>query len=522
MAKPAVFVSSTFVDLKDIRHRLADFISEMGYEPRLFEKGGVGFDHQKPFDESCYEAVSECDIFVLIIGGRYGSPASDSKIKNGLKKYNSVTRKEYLQARRGGVPIYIFVEKNVHAEYKTYSKNKDQKMAYAHVDNPLVFDLIEDIYKQRLNNYINEFVDVSDITSVLKSQWATMVRAHIRERLKVKRRNTVRINSFKLFYHRVHEKKTISDLAADAGVSRSTILRLERLKSRNAKFDGYHVRYFPECEASLLVSLESSLSCAGRLRAGQHDDFLSTYVEHYAENRRDAKDKSGAQLPILAFETKVVIFDFDGTITIDNNGRTTWELIWENLGYSINECAEYHSMFRKGKISHKEWCDITAKKFLARNFTYKTLSDVANSVILTPGLRETLAELSQRNIKLYILSGSIRELIRLTLGPEASHFEEIRANEMRFDDHGMLLEIVGTQFDFEGKAAFIRRVVTEQRCSPMDVLFIGNAGNDVWASDSGARTLCVNPTSTDPDNPRHWNANIRLMHDLREVLAYVS
>ncbi len=77
MAKPRIFVSSTYYDLKHIRNSLEAFIEGFGYEPVLFESGDIPFRHNAPMDESCYSEISNCNMLVLIIGGRVGSPASE-------------------------------------------------------------------------------------------------------------------------------------------------------------------------------------------------------------------------------------------------------------------------------------------------------------------------------------------------------------------------------------------------------------------------------------------------------------
>ena len=50
MTKPRVFVSSTYYDLKYVRNNLEQFISRMGYDPVLFERGGIAFEHDEPLD----------------------------------------------------------------------------------------------------------------------------------------------------------------------------------------------------------------------------------------------------------------------------------------------------------------------------------------------------------------------------------------------------------------------------------------------------------------------------------------
>ncbi len=43
MAKPRIFVSSTYYDLRHVRDNLQEFINGMGYEHVLFELGDIFF-----------------------------------------------------------------------------------------------------------------------------------------------------------------------------------------------------------------------------------------------------------------------------------------------------------------------------------------------------------------------------------------------------------------------------------------------------------------------------------------------
>jgi len=179
MAKPRVFVSSTYYDLKHIRNSLESFIDSIGYEAVLFESGDIPFHHDQPMDESCYGEIHNCHMLVLIIGGRYGNPTSDSKKSKGkdldsaYERYNSITRKEYETARERDVPIFIFVEKNVLAEYQTYKDNRDNlSIKYAHADSVNIYKLLDDILSQRRNNYVKDFEKFDDIASWLRDQWA--------------------------------------------------------------------------------------------------------------------------------------------------------------------------------------------------------------------------------------------------------------------------------------------------------------------------------------------------------------
>lgn len=188
MARPRVFVSSTYYDLKHIRSSLEAFISDLGYEPILFENGDFPFHHDKPLDQSCYDAVEHAHIFVLLIGGRYGSSASGqaklptkanqpsaSEIEAQYKYYNSITVEEYRRARMQDLPIYIFLEKGVAAEYQTYKENREIKIKWAHVDNVGVFHLLDEIFAEARNNLVKEFDTFSNISSWLRDQWAGLM-----------------------------------------------------------------------------------------------------------------------------------------------------------------------------------------------------------------------------------------------------------------------------------------------------------------------------------------------------------
>ena len=176
MANPRVFVSSTYYDLKHLRSSLENFIETIGYEPVLSEKGDISYSPDIPLDESCYREVRNADIFILIIGGRYGSEASSENKKPNrdfFEKYESITKQEYTNAVSRDIPSYIMIENNVYSEYQTFLKNKEnEKIHYAHVDSVNIFYLIEDILSKPRNNPIQTFERFSDIKKWLREQWA--------------------------------------------------------------------------------------------------------------------------------------------------------------------------------------------------------------------------------------------------------------------------------------------------------------------------------------------------------------
>lgn len=181
MAKPRIFVSSTYYDLKHIRTSLESFIHSFGYEPVLFESGDIFFSHEKPLDESCFAELQNCHMQILIIGGSYGSAESGTKLSeedklDPYRVYNSVTRTEFQVAHKRQIPIYFFVENSVLAEYNTYKKNRENtSIVYAHVSSVNIFALLDEIYALQNGNYIQGFTKFEDISSWLKAQWAHLM-----------------------------------------------------------------------------------------------------------------------------------------------------------------------------------------------------------------------------------------------------------------------------------------------------------------------------------------------------------
>jgi hypothetical protein len=186
MAKPRVFISSTFYDLKHVRTSLDAFLVTLGYDPVLSEKGSIAYSPEVPLDESCYREAQASDIFVLIVGGRYGSEASTTAgidSKGFYERYESITRKEYESALERGIPIYILIDKFVYSEYETFKQNRDnQTIKYAHVDSVNVFGFIDYILSRPRNNPVYQFELSSEIELWLRDQWAGLFRELIRAR----------------------------------------------------------------------------------------------------------------------------------------------------------------------------------------------------------------------------------------------------------------------------------------------------------------------------------------------------
>lgn len=175
--RPAVFVSSTCYDLKQIRQDIRDFIEDdLGYEAILSEYDSFPIDPDKDTINNCLRVVEQrADIMVLIVGGRYGYITD-----HGNK---SITNLEYLRAKSKGIPIFVFVDRKVIDILPIWKKNKTADFSNV-VDSSKIFEFV-DLLRNKDSNWVHEFNTGKDIKNCLKKQLAYLVNdsLYLRRRL---------------------------------------------------------------------------------------------------------------------------------------------------------------------------------------------------------------------------------------------------------------------------------------------------------------------------------------------------
>lgn len=166
MSKPRVFLSSTFYDLVQVRQDLEGFIIGLGFEAVLHETGGVPYSNKELLEDSCYREISGIDIFVGIIGGKFGSQSAHSPW--------SISQLEIKTALELNKPVYLFIKRDVQHDYDIYKKNKDRanEITWNSSDNIKVLEFIDNVRALPQNNPTFQFDVARDIVTVLREQWA--------------------------------------------------------------------------------------------------------------------------------------------------------------------------------------------------------------------------------------------------------------------------------------------------------------------------------------------------------------
>lgn len=144
--KFSLFISSTYEDLKEERQALIGVALENGFIP-------VGMEqfHGAPADQWTVitKIIDECDFYLLVVGGRYGS------IDETINK--SYTEKEYDYAKAKGIPVLVLIKNPT-----SITENKKDS-------GPNKYDLMErlDKFRSKVKNDGNT-VDFFDNLDKLK------------------------------------------------------------------------------------------------------------------------------------------------------------------------------------------------------------------------------------------------------------------------------------------------------------------------------------------------------------------
>lgn len=177
MATPRIFLSSTCYDLNEVRDSLYSFIEGLGYIPVFSDKNDVFYHPDLHSHEACIKEIENCQIFILILGGRFGG--------NYIYDISrSIVNAEYLTAKNLNIPIFTFIKREVHENHRVFIRNKKDKPKYYNkVDYPAIekqdtaekiFDFIDEIRRSEKNNAYFTFENSKDIRNIILKQLAGM------------------------------------------------------------------------------------------------------------------------------------------------------------------------------------------------------------------------------------------------------------------------------------------------------------------------------------------------------------
>ena len=66
---PNIFISSTILDLADLRESIRDLLLDIGYNPVMSEYGEIGYLPSSSAEDSCYLALRDCQLAIVTLQG---------------------------------------------------------------------------------------------------------------------------------------------------------------------------------------------------------------------------------------------------------------------------------------------------------------------------------------------------------------------------------------------------------------------------------------------------------------------
>jgi hypothetical protein len=165
---PNVFISSTIADLQYMRDAARDVIVDLALKPIMSEHGEVAYLFDATAEASCYAAIQQCQVAVVIVGKRYGARG-----KNDL----SITHNEYRAAREQSIPIFSLIDREVLSFKRVSDANKaGTPLSFPGMeDAESVFAFVQEIADFPRNNALLQFDSVPAARAQLRLQFAHLL-----------------------------------------------------------------------------------------------------------------------------------------------------------------------------------------------------------------------------------------------------------------------------------------------------------------------------------------------------------
>jgi len=168
-----IFLSSTCLDLVDLRSGLKESLEEMGYQVWASEFADFPVDPSLHAQDNCLRNVERADQYVLIVNDRYGA-AYDGKaypkqpLKEDPKRGISVTWYEYLRALECGKPIRVLVRESIWNQRSVFQAARRSGVDLRDTGlDPQLFDFLDFVCRREKANWIHRFRDVAEASEIL-------------------------------------------------------------------------------------------------------------------------------------------------------------------------------------------------------------------------------------------------------------------------------------------------------------------------------------------------------------------
>ena len=149
--KLQVFISSTYTDLIEERQAAVEAILDAGHIPAGMELFKAGNDSQL---KTIYKWIDESDVYMIILGGRYGSVES--------KSGKSYTQLEYEYALSKDIPVFAVV---ISQDFLTSKINSLGLEKIMESDNPDKYKSFKALVMSKTIREVDDCKDIHHFTT---------------------------------------------------------------------------------------------------------------------------------------------------------------------------------------------------------------------------------------------------------------------------------------------------------------------------------------------------------------------
>ena len=168
-----IFLSSTCLDLVDLRSGLKGSLEEMGYQVWASEFPDFPVDSSLHAHDNCLRNVERADQYVLIVNDRYGAAYEGTAypkhpLPENPERLVSVTWYEYLRALQRGKPIRILVRERIWDQRGVFQAARKSGADLKEAGLPAeLFDFLDFVCSRQKANWIHHFRDPAEARTIL-------------------------------------------------------------------------------------------------------------------------------------------------------------------------------------------------------------------------------------------------------------------------------------------------------------------------------------------------------------------
>lgn len=163
-----IFLSSTCYDLRDLRPEIEHYFKSKADEVLLSDRATFPVNPDQHRHDVCIENVKKCDLFLLVIDGRFGSEYHKNK-------NISITQAEFREAISENKRIIAFIRKEVWDERNLYKKNAETEIKLMFVKDKRLFQFIDEIQNHEKGIWIEMFTSSVEVKERLDNLYPRIV-----------------------------------------------------------------------------------------------------------------------------------------------------------------------------------------------------------------------------------------------------------------------------------------------------------------------------------------------------------